>query len=299
MIDIPPVVRNKAVVAGRPDWLVALPGLLEELADRWSLTLGRSYGDSTEAFVCDATRDDGAEAVLKLLVPRSPELAEREATVLRLADGDGCARLLDFDVDRQALLIERLGVSMHELALPIEQRHRLLAGAAQRLWRRAPGADLPTGAWKAAWLAAQIAASWERLGRPCDERTVDHALSCAHRRRAAHDDERARLVHGDVHQWNALRAADGTFRLVDPDGLLAEPEYDLGIIMREDPLELMQSDPSDRAGRLAGLTGCDRTAIVEWGVVERLSTGLLCLEIDLRPEGDQMLAAADYVAALG
>jgi hypothetical protein len=29
--------------------------------------------------------------------------------------------------------------------------------------------------------------------------------------------------------------ADDDFKLVDPDGLLAEPEYDLGIVMREDP----------------------------------------------------------------
>jgi len=28
------------------------------------------------------------------------------------------------------------------------------------------------------------------------------------------------LVHGDVHQWNALRAGAG-FKLDDPDGLLA------------------------------------------------------------------------------
>jgi len=34
-----------------------------------------------------------------------------------------------------------------------------------------------------------------------------------------------------VHQWNTLEAPEG-FALVDPDGLLAEPEYDLGIIMR-------------------------------------------------------------------
>ena len=27
-----------------------------------------------------------------------------------------------------------------------------------------------------------------------------------------------------MHQWNALQAGGGTFRLVDPDGLLAEPE---------------------------------------------------------------------------
>ncbi len=53
---------------------------------------------------------------------------------------------------------------------------------------------------------------------------------------AAHDDERAVLVHGDVHEWNALQAPGGGFKLVDPDGLLAEPEYDLGVVMREDPV---------------------------------------------------------------
>ena len=77
-----------------------------------------------------------------------------------------------------------------------------------------------------------------------------HAVACAERRAAAHDDERAVLVHGDVHQWNALRRGDG-LALVDPDGLLAEPEYDLGILMREDPVELMTGDPRDRARWLA------------------------------------------------
>ena len=43
------------------------------------------------------------------------------------------------------------------------------------------------------------------------------------------------------------RGADGEFKLVDPDGLLAEAEYDLGIIMREDPVELLHGDPRDRA----------------------------------------------------
>ncbi len=67
------------------------------------------------------------------------------------------------------------------------------------------------------------------------------------------------LVHGDVHQWNALRAGDG-FKLVDPDGLLAE------------------------------------TAIWEWGVIERVSTGLLATKIGLQPVGDQMLKVANFLA---
>jgi streptomycin 6-kinase len=37
-------------------------------------------------------------------------------------------------------------------------------------------------------------------------------------------------------------------------------------------------------------------AIWEWGVVERVSTGLLATAIGLQPAGAQMLAAADAIA---
>ena len=194
------------------------------------------------------------------------------------------------------LLLERLGRSMHELALPIVQRHEILCATAQRVWRPAAGCGLPTGADKARWLAERIPAAWEETGRPCSARAVEHALTCAGRRAAAHDDDRAVLVHGDVHEWNALHAPGGGFKLVDPDGLLAEPEYDLGIIMREDPVELLDGDPYARARWLAARTGLDPVAIWEWGVVERVSTGLLAERIDLQPVGRQMLAAADHLA---
>ena len=98
-----------------------------------------------------------------------------------------------------------------------------------------------------------------------------------------------------MHQWNALAAHDG-FKLVDPDGLLAEAEYDMGILMREDPLDLLQGYAHERARSLAARSGLDATAIWEWGVVERVSTGLLCTKIDLQPVGREMLAVADRLA---
>ena len=116
------------------------------------------------------------------------------------------------------------------------------------------------------------------------------------RRIAAHDDERAVLLHGDVHAWNTLEAGDGEFKLADPDGLLAEAEYDLGVIMREDPDDLMAGDPYDRAAWLAHRTGLRAEAIWEWGVAERVSSGLLLTSIDLQPIGRQMLEAADRIA---
>jgi streptomycin 6-kinase len=291
------VVREKALAAGAGQWLDDLPGLVEGLERDWSIRVGWPYPDSTEAFVARARLGDGSPAVLKLMIPRAAiDAARHEITALRLADGEGCVRLLRADAARGALLLERLGRSLHELALPIAQRHEILCAAAVKVWRPAPGSGLPTGADKARWLARFIIETWNDLNHPCSERAVCHALACAGRRMAAHVAERAVLVHGDVHEWNALQAPGGGFKLVDPDGLLAEPEYDLGVMMREDPVELMRGDPRDRSRWLAGRTGLNSEAIWEWGVAERVSTGLLATRIGLQPVGQQMLAAADHVA---
>jgi streptomycin 6-kinase len=307
--DVPPAVRAKALVHGADRWLDELPALVAALEQDWSVTVGRVFPDASEAFVAEAVCVDGTPAVLKLVVPRqsittlagarvSNQAARDEITVLRLADGQGCARLLRSDVERSALLLERLGPSLHDLGLALPRQHEVLCAAASRIWRPAPDAGLPSGADKGRWLAEFITATWAELDRPCAERTVAHALSCVDRRIAAHDDERSVLVHGDVHAWNALDAGAGRFKLVDPDGLLAEPEYDLGILMREDPEDLMSGDPYRRAAWLADRTGLDPIAIWEWGVAERVSTGLLLTRIDLQPIGRQMLAAADRIAAL-
>ncbi len=293
--ELPDIVRKKAAAVGADDWLAALPDLVADIESEWSIRVGRVFAGGTEAFVAEATEADGSEAVLKLLIPRTDEIEHHEATALRLAGGVGCVRLLREDARRGAMLLERLGPSLYDLALPLARRHEILCTVAAQVWRPAPGCGLPTGADKGRWLVDFIQTTWEKLARPCSERSVDHALECAARRIAAHDDERAVLVHGDVHEWNALAAGDG-FKLVDPDGLLAEAEYDLGILMREDPVELLQGDPRMRVRALARRTGLDADAIWEWGVVERVSTGLVCTQIDLQPVGRQMLAAADAVS---
>jgi streptomycin 6-kinase len=293
MLEIPGVVREKALAVGAGAWLDALPELVRSLELDWRITIGRAYPHATEAFVAEASFEAGEPAVLKLIVPRGGDAAVREITALRLAGGEGCVRLLEEDAARGALLLERLGRPLYELELPVGRRHEILVAAARQVWRPAPDSGLPSGAAKAGALATFIVAMWEELGRPCSRGAVDHALACAERRRKAHRDDTAVLVHGDVHQWNALEALDG-FKLVDPDGLLAEPEYDLGIIMREDPLD---GDLPERARWLAETTGLDEEAIWEWGVVERVSTGLLATRVGLQPIGWEMLAVADELAA--
>ena len=297
MFIVSEIVRNKALAAGASQWLDELPALVVDLAGEWSFSVVRPLRGGTGSLVLEVVLDDSTPAVLKLPIPRDQDAIDavaNEITSLRLADGEGSARLLRDDEARGALLLERLGRSLHDLALPLRLRHEILCSTASRIWRPAPDCGLPTGAAKGLWLIDFITTTWDELDRPCSERAIEYALACVRRRIEDHDDERAVLAHGDVHSWNALEATDG-FKLVDPSGLLAEAEYDMGILMREDPVELMHGDPWERAHRLAASTGLDATAIWEWGAVERVSTGLLCTKLELQPIGREMLVAADRV----
>lgn len=233
--------------------------------------------------------------VLKIYIPRDGDHARREIVTLGLANGEGCARLLNHDEVLGARLVERLGPSLRNLGLPMSQLHVILCDVAKRMWRAAPDCGLPTGRQKTEEQSASICSESEKLDHPCSESAVDYALECGQRRAAAHDDERAVLIHGDVHQWNTLQARGG-FKLVDPDGGPAEAECELGVLMREDPVELTQGDPSERARDLAARCGLDAEAICEWGVIELVWNGLLCTRDDLQPFGRQMLQATEICA---
>ena len=101
-----------------------------------------------------------------------------------------------------------------------------------------------------------------------------------------------------VRRSTARAKGRATFKLVDPDGLLAEAEFDLGVMMRNDPMDLLDGDPWARARWLAERCRLDATEIWEWGVVERVTSGLRCTRIDLQPLGRQMLLVADRIAVL-
>jgi streptomycin 6-kinase len=124
---------------------------------------------------------------------------------------------------------------------------------------------------------------------------VADALDCLNRRRLAHDDRSAVLVHGDIHEMNALRVSDGSYKLIDPAGLRAEPACDLGTIVRGHPD--LGDDLRARAEQLASRTGVEATAIWEWGTIHRVVSGVYACSIGFQPLGDLLLAEADRLTA--
>lgn len=292
MLDIPDEVRNKVIADGNPAWLDELPSVVDSLAQEWSLTIGATLRGGHAAFVVEAMLPDGRAAVLKIGVPGTERDLTFEATVLRLANGEGCATLLRVDLNRGAFLLERLGAALYDVVPDPATRHDILCDVATRFWRPvSPDVDLPTGADKAREYSELLPRLWEETNEACSRATLEDALACSERRRRAHDDRLAVLVHGDVHDLNVLQATDGTFKLIDPVGLRAERACDLGTIIRCNPDA--GDDLHARAKRLAAQTGVDAVAIWEWGTIHRVIGGLYSRKIGLQPFGDLVLAEAD------
>jgi len=281
--------RRKAAAEGShcAAWLAGLPRLVDEMATLWKLQIGEPLPGGTASFVVASTTIDGADTVLKLAMPAEVdgwETLDREARVLQEAEGRGCVRILAYDPDRHAVLLERLGTRLADLGLPLSRQLEIICELVRQLWTVRPDTELPSGRERARLLATLIPETWEQVDRPTPARFIDHAVRLADKLLRTDRPHRSVLVHGDAHASNILKhpsAADG-FRLIDPDGLYAEPEYDLSISMREYLGELLVGDALDlgarRAQQLAALTDTDAERIWEWGNLELVFNGLLLIK---------------------
>ena len=297
--DVSEIVRQKALLRDGGDrWLRSLPQLVSELEADWAIVVGAALSGGSESVVLAATTAEGVAAIVKLELPGAESFAAR-TRVLDAADGVGYARLLRSDEVRRVLLLERLGPPLSESGLPIAAQIEILCRMLQDAWQVQIPVALETGAAKARRLAAFIETTWEELGRPCSERAVEQALRFAGSRASAFDPQDSVVVHGDAHAANALRAAH-EYKFVDLESFFAERAYDLGISMRDWSDALLAGDTlqlgRERCALLARLAGVASEPIWEWGFLERVSTGLLGLQVGAEWIGVPTLAVADLWA---
>jgi streptomycin 6-kinase len=302
---LPEGVRRTAAAYGAAGlaWLNGLDHLIRGLERDWDVIVGRPLQGGSCAYVAETKTRAGTAVVIKLGIPSHESLAN-EIRILQAANGRGYVRALNWDVDRNAILLERLGERLSKLNLSIDTQISIICSTLRRAWFSVSDTSgLQTAVGKARGLAAFIANAWDALGKPCSERTIDRALLFANARATAFDPERAVLVHGDPHDANTLQVPgrqpsdEGAFKFIDPDGFQAERAYDLGILMRGWSHELLARDPLrqgiEHAVNLNRLTGVELQPIWQWGLIERVSTGLYALQMAAEHTGLEMLKVAD------
>jgi len=193
VIEAPQGVRRKALALGSEGrrWLAELEQIVAALESAWGVQVDETLAGGSSALVATAMTTDGVAAVLKVSIPDGLEGQSpfsRELETLRLGDGHGYVRVLEFDAVHRAVLQERLGRPLSALGLRVESQIDIIASTLRSSWRTLPpDSTLRTGAAQAAWLGNSVRDDWERLGRPCREPTVERAEEFARRRGAAFD----------------------------------------------------------------------------------------------------------------
>lgn len=251
-------------------WLQALPDLLEEFAERWSLTIHPPFPNLSINYVAPATMANGTPTVFKAGVPGVREL-QSEIEALRLCNGQGMVQMLQHDAERGVMLLERVlpGTSLKVAVTDDETATRILAQTMKQIWRPLPADHGLIPVEEYAGGLVKYRAKFDGGTGPLPVKMVELAEALLADLFASMD-ERV-LVHGDFHHDNILRHAEG-WRVIDPKGLAGEPEYEVGTLFHNPfgihtrpNLEAFQARRVDILGEVLGF---DRQRLVAWSVAQ-------------------------------
>ena len=296
---VPPMVAGKAIAAGDIGirWLNSLDSIVESLEKDWNITAGRAMNGGSRAFVAEVLGPNGEDMILKVELPDNDEGEYLNGIrALQLADGRGYAKVYACDPARRACLMERLGGPMKKTSLSPARQMEIICGALHETWDMpVDGAGLPVGGTQ--WFRDYIPDAWEQLALPCASNVIALAMRYLSTIDQMMDSDSFVLVHGDAHNNNMLQTLDGKgFKLIDPDGMIFEKAYDLGVLMREWPDEYAGDEKAlglARSEFLSGLTGVPAKAIWRWGYLQMVATSLILLQCGETALGRQMLAIAE------
>ncbi len=266
--------------AGRA-WLNRLPALLAAYEERWDLTLGAPFSNLSFNYVAPAIRADGAQVIVKVGLsdefPSQPE-------ALRHFAGHGMARLLAYDEQNNIMLLESLRPGRSLRA--VENDEEAISAAVdvmRQLWRPLPSQHYPfptVSAWGEGF--GRIRDLYAGGVGPFPSPAIFDRAERLYAELGASTAEPV-LLHGDLHQDNILSAEREPWLAVDPKGVIGEPAYETGALLRNfwpdilsipNPKSLMRR----RIDQLTAELGFERERIYGWGFAQAVLSVLWSIE---------------------
>ncbi len=293
-------------------FLAALPDSIAEASVKWDLTNVQPAPALSYNFVAFAQRPSpltppygalrilpqGEEnVVLKMGVPNSEMLSEMEA--LRLFNGEGACKLLDYDEEKYWMLLERLnpGVMLATLE-DDEEATRIATEVMKRIWRPMESSGLPlvqehtlTGTRAPALHKFIKLSDWfDGLKKlrpmfnggtgPLNEKLVQRV------ERSVHDffaeNHNPVLMHGDFHHSNILLSERG-WLVIDPKGVIGPACYEVGPLLMNPWGDLLNESniqliTKRRIEILHEHLGFERERIHEWGLAHAVLSAWWSIE---------------------
>jgi streptomycin 6-kinase len=250
-------------------------GILKTYRERWGLEADGKPLSTSSSDLLFAWRGN-EQCVLK--IPRSADEV-RGAAVLDRYKGNCAVRLLEAD-SSGAQLLERAipGTPLTELVLRRDDALAtdILCSIAEALHAAVPPPGIPA--------VEKWGEGFQRCKRTGASVIPDDFLTLAERRftELADSQSRVRLLHRDLHHDNILFDNDRGWLAIDPKGVIGEPEYEFGAMLRnptDDPSRF--ADPAIILARVAAIsanTGLDSDRLLGWAFSQAVLSAIWSIE---------------------
>ena len=264
--------------AGRA-WLAALPRLIDELCERWSITdIGPAYEGGCVAYVAPVALANGAHAVLKLCL--LDDETEREADALALWEGNGAVQLLKCDRSRGAMLLECVepGTSLAQHP-DRDDAIRIACSLLRRLWIEAPASHpfrLVTD------FAQRCADTFpvrhiESGHTLFAERTLARTVALCREFANVHGPRV--IANRDFHLGNVLASQREPWLAIDPKPLAGEPAFDAAHLVRSLLGKSISTPELERLiSTIAGLLELPAQRVAGWILVRSMEDAFWCVD---------------------
>ena len=245
----------------RAAWLDRLPEVLRRLEHLWALTPDAPL-DSEEptcSYVTAVRAANGMRAVLKIAMPHME--GEQEIQGLRFWDGDPTARLLEFDDELNAMLLERCEPGTPLRALAEDEQDVVISGLLRRLWRQPPKPHpfRPLSTLTKYW-ANETLSQIDQLP-DIDTGLVREGLQLFEE--LPRSATRTVLLATDLHAGNVVRAEREPWLVIDPKPFVGDPAYDLTQHLLNCRTRL-RSHPDRTIRSFADLAGIEHERVRLW-----------------------------------
>jgi streptomycin 6-kinase len=221
-------------------------------------------------------------------VPNSEMKSEMAA--LRLFNGEGACKLIDYDVEKYWMLLERLkpGVMLSTLEDDEEATH-IAAEVMQKIWRFDYGAT-NTSLGSARDEFIKLSDWFDGLKKlrpmfsggtgPFNEKLVDRVEHSV--RDFFIENHKPVLMHGDFHHFNILSSERG-WLVIDPKGVIGPACYEVGPLLINPWGDLLSGKnyrqmTKRRIDILHEHLGFERERIREWGLAHAILSAWWSIE---------------------
>jgi streptomycin 6-kinase len=261
---------------------------LSRLAEEWKVTITKEV--VKPATVLAYGTRQGQEVVIKLVARESDEWLQ--GRILEAWNGKGAVACLA--VTEGACLMPRISPATPLTSLCDSGKDGAACEVIVRIIQSIPKVGLP-----GAKTAEELGQGFDRYLKSQNNR-LDRAQIADARAawfRLCATQTNPHLRHGDLQHYNILKDDKRGWLAIDPKGVIAEVEFELGAMLRnprDRPALLTRQAAAERAKRVATRLSVDPDRVLAWGLVQAVLSAIWQIEDtgDVDPDFPSLRLAA-------